>query len=407
MSFVPAVVGVLGRAAFWPSLPPTPALIARAPRPDAGGSRRGHGHGCSAGGGPPLSRTALCGAAAAARRGSGLVHARLGTNIVSGLPSSSAPRQAAAAASAGFGPGIVGPATLLLRGPRHCPSGSAAGAPRGRDQVGTPALTPSSDPASCPPVSVDPSSRPRVVMQCVSSSFSSTIRTTLPQSTSFTGVGQPGHACVFSPRKDSVTPRPHRGREQRPHCGGGGLSDRDRHLAHRALRSSPHEHRADGLFPRNPRSVAPNCIECPRPRRIPRHLRRRLPGTARVPRRHLLRPGHRRIAAGVTRRRLQRVRDGPHLGGGARSRHAERRRGCAATGFTSRVDCRGDAGRQLRSARDRARSSVSRVRVHHVGAGVLIDAFVVRTLLLPALLVLAGPRAFWPHRSPGRQVGRR
>ena len=34
-----------------------------------------------------------------------------------------------------------------------------------------------------------------------------------------------------------------------------------------------------------------------------------------------------------------------------------------------------------------------------MSAGVLIDAFVVRTLLLPALLVLAGPRAFWPHRS--------
>ena len=39
VSFVPAVVGVLGRAAFWPSLPPRSA-IARAPRPDADGSRR-------------------------------------------------------------------------------------------------------------------------------------------------------------------------------------------------------------------------------------------------------------------------------------------------------------------------------------------------------------------------------
>jgi RND superfamily putative drug exporter len=39
-----------------------------------------------------------------------------------------------------------------------------------------------------------------------------------------------------------------------------------------------------------------------------------------------------------------------------------------------------------------------------MSAGVLIDAFVVRTLLLPALLVLAGPRAFWPHRSSRKAV---
>jgi RND superfamily putative drug exporter len=37
-----------------------------------------------------------------------------------------------------------------------------------------------------------------------------------------------------------------------------------------------------------------------------------------------------------------------------------------------------------------------------LGIGVLIDAFVVRSLLLPALLVLAGRRAFWPHRPADR-----
>jgi RND superfamily putative drug exporter len=42
-----------------------------------------------------------------------------------------------------------------------------------------------------------------------------------------------------------------------------------------------------------------------------------------------------------------------------------------------------------------------------MSAGVLIDAFVVRTLLLPALLVLAGPRAFWPHRTEDRAARRR
>jgi RND superfamily putative drug exporter len=112
VSFVPALVGVLGRAAFWPSLPRRNET--ELARRDSGGGRRVVAR--------LLSRrwaavvaTALCGAALLLGA-SGLVHARLGTNIVSGLPSSSAPRQAALAASAGFGPGIVGPATLLLEG---------------------------------------------------------------------------------------------------------------------------------------------------------------------------------------------------------------------------------------------------------------------------------------------------
>jgi RND superfamily putative drug exporter len=50
VSFVPALVGVLGRAAFWPSLPQRGATV-RAPRPDTGGGRRVLG-GCSAGAGP-------------------------------------------------------------------------------------------------------------------------------------------------------------------------------------------------------------------------------------------------------------------------------------------------------------------------------------------------------------------
>ena len=44
------------------------------------------------------------------------MHARLGTNVITGLPSSSGPRQAADAAAEGFGPGIVGPTTLILQG---------------------------------------------------------------------------------------------------------------------------------------------------------------------------------------------------------------------------------------------------------------------------------------------------
>jgi putative drug exporter of the RND superfamily len=113
VSFVPALVGVLGRTAFWPSLPQRRA-VRLVPRADAGGGRRVIAR--------LLSRRwaavvaiVLC-SAALLTGASGLVHARLGTNVVSGLPATSEPREAARAASAGFGPGIVGPATLLLQG---------------------------------------------------------------------------------------------------------------------------------------------------------------------------------------------------------------------------------------------------------------------------------------------------
>jgi RND superfamily putative drug exporter len=114
VSFVPALVGVLGRAAFWPALPRIGATV-RPRRADAGGGRRAMAR--------LLSRRwaavmAVAITAAALLLGaSGLVHARLGTNVVSGLPANSGPREAATAAAAGFGPGIVGPSTLLLQGP--------------------------------------------------------------------------------------------------------------------------------------------------------------------------------------------------------------------------------------------------------------------------------------------------
>ena len=48
---------------------------------------------------------------------SGLAQVHLGTNVISGLPTSSEPRRAADAASAGFGSGIVGPTALILQAP--------------------------------------------------------------------------------------------------------------------------------------------------------------------------------------------------------------------------------------------------------------------------------------------------
>jgi RND superfamily putative drug exporter len=124
ISFVPALVGVLGRVAFWPSLP---RRHGDSPRREA---ERGGGRMMLA---RLISRrwaaalTALVSVAVLLAAASGLAHARLGTNVISGLPSTSEPRQAADAAAAGFGPGIVGPTTLLLQGPRIASAGAQLG----------------------------------------------------------------------------------------------------------------------------------------------------------------------------------------------------------------------------------------------------------------------------------------
>ena len=114
ISFVPAVVGVLGRVAFWPSLPQRAAQTRGRRLSDGVGrqlvarliSRR-----------IAAAVVVIACTAALLVAASGLVHARLGTNAVSGLPATSAPRQAAVAAAAGFGAGIVGPTTLILQAP--------------------------------------------------------------------------------------------------------------------------------------------------------------------------------------------------------------------------------------------------------------------------------------------------
>ncbi len=113
ISFVPALVGVLGRVTFWPHLSWRP--IERPRREvERGGGRRVVARLISRRWAAALAAV-VCVAALLAGA-SGLMHARLGTNVITGLPSSSGPRQAADAAAEGFGPGIVGPTTLILQG---------------------------------------------------------------------------------------------------------------------------------------------------------------------------------------------------------------------------------------------------------------------------------------------------
>jgi RND superfamily putative drug exporter len=116
ISFTPALVGVLGRLAFWPSLPKVSATT-RSPRPPATNSLRQLIA-------RMLSRRSVAAVAALVCTAvlvvaaTGLGRARLGTNVLSGLPAGSQPRQAAMAAAAGFEPGIVAPTTLIIKAPR-------------------------------------------------------------------------------------------------------------------------------------------------------------------------------------------------------------------------------------------------------------------------------------------------
>ncbi len=113
ISFVPALVGVLGRLTFWPHLPRRPANPSTR-EVERGGARRIVAR--LVGRRWAAAITVVVCVAALLVGASGLTHARLGTNVITGLPSSSGPRQAADAAAAGFGPGIVGPTTLILQG---------------------------------------------------------------------------------------------------------------------------------------------------------------------------------------------------------------------------------------------------------------------------------------------------
>lgn len=104
LTFIPAALAILGRWAFWPSLRPQPEKERigwfsrlRATRP----------------------ASALLGALALAVVGAaalGLRHTALGFTLISGQPADSPLRKAEVAAGRAFAPGIVSPTVLLLRG---------------------------------------------------------------------------------------------------------------------------------------------------------------------------------------------------------------------------------------------------------------------------------------------------
>jgi putative drug exporter of the RND superfamily len=109
--FVPAAMGILGRRMFWPGLRET----AEPAEPGVGDSiRRAVAHGTSRriGAVPTLIVTITALVIAAA----GLVHVRLALTPVRGLAADAPAAEAARDAARGFTPGIVAPTELVVRG---------------------------------------------------------------------------------------------------------------------------------------------------------------------------------------------------------------------------------------------------------------------------------------------------
>jgi RND superfamily putative drug exporter len=118
VTFVPAMLGMFGRVVFWPRWPPKPGTVAESvgePSDRIARSFRSKVARWATARPAAAAITILCvlglGAAAA-----GLTRTSLGFTLIQGLPGSSEVRQAADAASQGFAPGILDPTIVLVQG---------------------------------------------------------------------------------------------------------------------------------------------------------------------------------------------------------------------------------------------------------------------------------------------------
>ena len=105
VTLVPALIAILGRAAFWPSRPQKEEALRGPSRVAFLATSR-----------PVALVIALVSLGALAVACYGLTETRLGITQIAGLPKDSGPRKAQDAAAKGFAPGILSPTILLLEG---------------------------------------------------------------------------------------------------------------------------------------------------------------------------------------------------------------------------------------------------------------------------------------------------
>jgi len=115
MTFVPATLALFGRSVFWPSLERVELLATEDERKRRWALRDRASYWATA---KPLAFVivvlCLAGLGAAA---TGLTRMELGFGLIGGLPDGAEARQAAVAAANGFAPGILGPTEIVLEAP--------------------------------------------------------------------------------------------------------------------------------------------------------------------------------------------------------------------------------------------------------------------------------------------------
>ena len=123
VTLVPALLEVFGRLLFWPRVPAPVAAPSAGPAAEPAAAReseehspRARRHSLATSKPVALLVTVLCVGALVVAAG-GLRRTSLGLDFISGLPAGSEAKQAARAAAAGFAPGILSPTELILQKP--------------------------------------------------------------------------------------------------------------------------------------------------------------------------------------------------------------------------------------------------------------------------------------------------
>jgi len=118
VSFLPAALAIGGRGLFWPRRPgaDVPAAEGAEETPTERHGRPARHRAVELAAARPVATIGAC-AALLLAGASGLAQLDLGNPLIRGLPADSAPREAYAQASRGFAPGILSPTVVLVEGP--------------------------------------------------------------------------------------------------------------------------------------------------------------------------------------------------------------------------------------------------------------------------------------------------